>query len=231
MKGLVVPVNKHFQRDLHRLNLDLLTMSGLVEEMIDKAVRTLHQHSASLAREVIESDKEIDSREVHIEEECLKMLALHQPVATDLRRLSTVLKINRELEEIADLAENTATHAQTLSAFHDYPPVRRLEWMLGRASNMVRLAIDAYVRMSSSEAEHVRQLDDEVDNELRAIVTEIEALYPARPDQFDTLIHCFAAARDVERMADHARNIAKAIIYLIEGRIVRHTSRLASESS
>jgi phosphate transport system protein len=224
-------VNKHFQRDLHRLNLDLLTMSGLVEEMIDKAVRTLHQHSVSLAREVSESDKEIDSREVRIEEECLKVLALHQPVATDLRRLSTVLKINRELEEIADLAESTATHAEKLAAYHDLPPVRRLEWMLGRASNMVRMSIDAYVRMSASEAEQVRRLDDEVDDELRAIVAEIETLYPQRPDQFTPLIHCFAAARDVERMADHARNIAKAIIYLIEGRIVRHTSRLASDGS
>lgn len=158
------------------------------------------------------------------------MLALHQPVATDLRRLTTVLKINRELEEIADLAENTATHAETLAAFHDLTPIRRLEWMLGRASNMVRMSIDAYVRMSASEAEQVRRLDDEVDEELRAIVGEIEQLYPTRPDQFDPLIHCFAAARDVERMADHARNIAKAIIYLIEGRIVRHTSRLATDA-
>jgi phosphate transport system protein len=223
-------VNKHFQRDMHRLNLELLTMSGLVEEMIDKAVRTLHQHSLSLAREVIESDKEIDSREVHIEEECLKMLALHQPVATDLRRLTTVLKINRELEEIADLAENTATHAEMLAAFHDLPPVRRLEWMLGRASNMVRMSIDAYVRMSASEAEQVRRLDDEVDDELRGIVREIEEYFPQHPDLFDPLIHCFAAARDVERLADHARNIAKAIIYLIEGRIVRHSSRLAQET-
>jgi phosphate transport system protein len=159
------------------------------------------------------------------------MLALHQPVATDLRRLTTVLKINRELEEIADLAENTAKHAEKLSAFHDIAPVRRLEWMLGRASNMVRMSIDAYVRMSAKEAEHVRQLDDEVDEELRSIVTEIEQIYPKQPDQFDPLIHCFAAARDVERIADHARNIAKAIIYLIEGRIVRHTSRFASEGA
>lgn len=215
-------MTKHLQRDMESIHREILALSGIVEEAIDKARRALLERKLELAAEVVDDDEEIDRREVHIEEECLKILALHQPVAVDLRRIATVLKVNSDLERIADLAVNIAERAQALSEFPDFPMPRRLERMIDLATIMVRSALDAFVNMDAQAARRVCQLDDEVDRYNREVINELHELMESRPKLIRPALHCFSASRHAERIADHATNIAEDVIYLVEGEIARH---------
>ena len=134
-------MSKHLQRDMESLHRQILSLSAMVEEMIDKATSSLSQRSPDLAEEVIRSDRQVDRREVVIEEECLKMLALHQPVAGDLRRIATVLKVNNDLERIADLAVNIAERSQCIDDHPEFPIPDKLGRMVNMATQMVRSAI------------------------------------------------------------------------------------------
>src|SRR6476659_305943 len=131
-------MSKHLQRDLDALNTELLNISSMVEEMIDKATQALADRRFDLADEVVKSDEFVDQHEVHVEEECLKMLALHQPVAVDLRRITTILKVNNDLERIADLAVNIAERAKKLSEYPAFPIPQELDPMEAVATQMVR---------------------------------------------------------------------------------------------
>jgi phosphate transport system protein len=212
----------HIQRDLDRLQRDLLALAGLVEEMIDKAQRTFLERNLNLASEVIGLEDEVDRREVLIEEECLKLLALHQPVARDLRRIATVFKVNNELERMADLAVNVVEHARAILDEPQFAAPPQLAPMMTKTAEMVREALRAFVSQDAEAARDVRRRDDEVDSGLRELLEEIEAAAPERLTCIGATLHCISMARDVERIADHARNIAKDVIYLTEGTIVRH---------
>src|SRR6266481_431656 len=137
-------MSKHLERDLEALEREILAQSSLVEEMIAKACRALVDRRADMSSEVVASEQEIDMREVKIEEDCLKILALHQPVAVDLRRTATVLKINTELERIADLAVNIAERTISLVEYPEFEIPDKLERMFRRASDMVHEALDAF---------------------------------------------------------------------------------------
>lgn len=215
-------MTKHIQRDLDRLHREILALSGLVEEMIDKAHRSFLERNRDLADDVLAAEAEVDRREVQIEEECLKLLALHQPVARDLRRIATVLKVNNELERMADLAVNVVEHGQALFDEPRFVPPPQLEPMMEKAAEMVRQALNALVSLDLEAARQVCRLDDEVDACLREMLEEIESSAGTRLPLIDATLHCISTARDVERIADHARNIAKDVIFLAEGRIVRH---------
>ncbi len=215
-------MTKHLQRDMESIHREILALSGMVEEAIDRARRSLLERRLDLAAKVIEEDEEIDRREVHIEEECLKILALHQPVAVDLRRIATVLKVNSDLERIADLAVNIAERAQALADNPEFPVPRRLERMIDLATMMVRSALDAFVNMDSEAARRVCVLDDEVDRTNREVINELHELMEANPYLIRPALHCFSASRHAERIADHATNIAEDVIYLVEGEIARH---------
>jgi phosphate transport system protein len=223
-------MSKHLQRDIDSLNTGLLSISSMVEEMIDKATQALADRRYDLADEVVKSDEYVDQHEVHVEEECLKMLALHQPVAVDLRRIATIMKVNNDLERIADLAVSIAQRAQAMDEFPAFPIPEQLPQMVVLATQMVRGAMNAFVNMDTASARRIIAMDKSVDQYNRDIIAELQTLMQKRPEAVPAAVHCFSATRHIERIADHATNIAEDVIYLVEGDIVRHRHEVESTS-
>jgi phosphate transport system protein len=215
-------MSKHLQRDLENLQRDLLALAASVEEAIHTAARALQIRDAKLAQEVIDGDTQIDQEENHVEEECLKMLALHQPVAVDLRRIAAALKINNELERMADLAEDIAERAVHLAGLPVIPVPKNLQEMTDLTTTMVRESLDAFVNLDTSQARRVCRLDDTVDRYNSEIITELLSLMRKSPDMVEPGMSLFSATRHMERIADHATNIAEDVVYLVEGVIIRH---------
>ena len=212
----------HLERDLDALEQDLLAQSALVEEMMRIACRGLCNRQLGLSEELLTREPEINRREVRIEEECLKILALHQPVAVDLRRVATVLKCNGDLERIADLAVNVGERSESIALAPELPLPDSLERMADAAVAMVRDALDALVELDAEAAQRVRRHDDEVDDLNRRVIGSVYDLIRESPQLVEPALHLFSASRHIERMADHATNIAEDVIYLVEGEITRH---------
>jgi phosphate transport system protein len=215
-------MSKHLERDLDNLQRDILTQAASVEEAIHRAIRALQQRDTRLAQQVIDGDSEIDEEENHVEEECLKILALHQPVAVDLRRIASALLINVDLERMADLAEDIAGRALTLARPPLIPVPEKLQRMTDLTTAMVRQSLDAFVNLDGRLARIVCRLDDEVDRYNSDIIDEVVRTMQESPELVVPGLSLFSATRHLERIADHATNIAEAVIYLVEGEIVRH---------
>jgi phosphate transport system protein len=215
-------MSKHLDRDLENLQQNILTMAAAVEGAIYKAIRALREREVHLAREVLAGDEAIDQQENQVEEECLKMLALHQPVAADLRRIAAVLKINNDLERMADLAVNIAERALRLAELPPMPVPEKLQLMTDVAADMVRESLESFVRLDTRQARKVCRLDEEVDRYNTEIIQELIQLMHASPDLIEAGLSLFSATRHVERIADHATNIAEDVVYLVEGEIIRH---------
>ncbi len=216
-------MTQHLRRDLDYLQRDLLALAASVEEAIHKAIRALQEREVELAREVISGDNQIDQEENHIEEECLKILALHQPVAVDLRRIAAALKINTDLERMADLAEDIAERALYLAQLPPIPVPERLQRMTDLATIMVRQSLDSFVNLDAHQARQVCRLDDQVDQFNQEIIKDLIAMMRAAPEMIEPGLSLFSATRHLERIGDHATNIAEDVVYLVEGTIVRHT--------
>ncbi len=214
----------HLERAIERLKRSILSLSALAEDSVQRAVRALVERNAQAAVEVIEADSQIDELEVEVEEECLKILALHQPVAIDLRFIIAVLKINSDLERVADMAVNIAERAMFLSEQEPLGLPIRFDEMAQKAQAMLKKALDALVNMDSDLAREVCAADDEVDNINREMYAKIQAGILERPSRVDCLMHLLAVSRHIERVADHATNIAEDVIYMVDGEIVRHRS-------
>jgi phosphate transport system protein len=212
----------HLHRELERLKRSILYLGAAVEETVALSVRSVKERDPELARRLIDADYEIDKKEVELEEECLKILALHQPVAIDLRFVVAVLKINNELERIADLAVDVAERSAFLAT--QLPVQQQFDFslMAEKSRDMLRNALDSLVNTDSQLAHNVIRSDDEVDALNREIMLQVQRLLRERPDDIGPLIHCLLMARHLERMADHATNVAEDVIYMIEGEIVRH---------
>jgi phosphate transport system protein len=219
-------MTKHLARELDDLHHDILSMCAMVEEMVHQAVDELTEPNYDRARAMAVKDDEIDEWDVRIEEECLKILAMHQPVATDLRRISSVLKIANELERVADLAVHIAERACGLVTWPEVYAPANLKEMAAIAGEMLRNSIDAYVDMDSGLARRVCSRDEIVDRLNREIIEEILTRMKETPAYIEPLLHLFSASRHVERVADHATNIAEDVVYLIEGEIIRHRTEL-----
>jgi phosphate transport system protein len=215
-------MGRHLQIDVDRLHERLMSVFGIVEQMIDKAVQGLCEQQVELASEVIATDDQVNQLEVEIEEDCLKILALHQPVAADLRRITTVLKINSDLERIADLACNIAERAQNMHEHPYFPIPDQLPEMVNLSKWMVRMALDAFVNSDISLAKKVIVTDRKVDDLNLAVIQELQSLMGSDPKLVVAALHCFTAARHIERIADHAENISEDVIYMIDGEIIRH---------
>lgn len=215
-------MSRHLERDMDRLQSSILSLSSQVEAMIDKAMLVLCDRRFSLASEVEADDDTIDQEETRIEEECLKMLALHQPVAVDLRRIATVLKINNDLERVADLAVNIAERAQGFGQFPEFEIPPMLRDMSIAAVNMLRRSLDSFVHLDAQMARQVRLMDNEVDDFNIAIIDELQTTMEQNSALVAPALHCFSAARHLERIGDLATNIAEDVIYLVEGEIIRH---------
>lgn len=216
----------HLTRDLETLHRDLLSMSAMVEDMIHQAVDGLQKPSLELARALAERDNEIDRWDVRIEDECLKILALHQPVANDLRRIASVLKITGELERVADLGVHIADRACGMLTRPGVTIPLKLKEMADFAVDMLHRAIDSYVDLDSERARRVCNDDDHVDELNRQIIAELVQRMQSHPDLVEALMHVFSASRHVERVADHATNIAEDVVYMVEGEIIRHRNSL-----
>ena len=213
---------KHLERDLENLQRDLLALAASVEEAIHKAIRALRGREADLAEQVIAGDAQIDQEENHIEEECLKILALHQPVAVDLRQIAAALMINTDLERMGDLAEDIAERALYLTRLPVVPIPEKLQRMTDLTVSMVRQSLDAFVNLDPRQARHVCRLDDEVDRYNNEIIQELIGVMKRSPDNVEAGLSLFSATRHLERIADHATNIAEDVVYLVEGTIIRH---------
>ena len=212
----------HLQRDLEALEQNLLAQSSVVEQMVHRACQSLRELNVDVAREVIASEEMVNMREVEVEEECLKILALHQPVAVDLRRVATVLKINADLERIADLAVNICERTISLSSHPGFEMPAHLEEMAEIAIGMVRDALDAFVGQDVDSARDVCLRDDAVDDLNRQLINDLYAFVESELANVEPAFHFYSASRHVERIADHATNIAEDVIYLVDGEIARH---------
>ncbi|MBK9304362.1 MAG: phosphate signaling complex protein PhoU [bacterium] len=212
----------HLRREIERLKEQVLGLSATVEEAVWLAVRAVQEHDPALARAVLAGDRAIDEREVRVEEECLKILALHQPVAGDLRFLVTVLKINNDLERIGDLAVNIAERALHLAPREEAPTTFDFVGMATRAQEMLHTALDALVNVDPARARDVCAMDDEVDAVNRGMYGQVQAGIREHPRHTDFYLQQLSISRQLERIADHATNIAEDVIYMSEGKVVRH---------
>ncbi|HXT59881.1 MAG TPA: phosphate signaling complex protein PhoU [Pirellulales bacterium] len=213
---------KHLQRQIEQLKQKILFVGSMVEGAIANAVAALVHRDEAIARKVLEEDAEIDRMEVDVEEDCLKILALYQPVAIDLRFVVAVLKINNDLERMGDLAKNIAKRVLFLARVDRVEVPVDFRGMAIRAQDMVKRSLDALVGADSSLAHRVRQDDDELDNMRRAIHEKIRAAIRAKPEQTETLMKLYSVAKHLERLGDMATNVAEDVIYMVEGDIVRH---------
>ncbi len=212
----------HFVRELDTLKRKVLSLASMVEENLQHAVHALEKGDAQLARRLISSDIEIDHMEVEIEEECLKILALHQPVANDLRFIVAVIKINSDLERIGDLAVNIAERAEYLADGRALSERFNFATMAEAAQTMLRQSLDSLVELDAALARKVCADDEKVDAFNRRIYEQVKEAMKENPEEVDTLTHILAASRHIERVGDHATNIAEDVIYMVEGRIARH---------
>jgi phosphate transport system protein len=213
---------KHLHRDLDNLQRDILTLAGLVEGSIQKAIEALQKRDVRLANDVIAGDPQIDNEENHIEEECLKILALHQPVAVDLRRITAAMMINIDLERMGDLAEEIAERVLEMAKLPMFPIPDKLQNMTDLTTMMVRQSLDSFVNLNTPQARSVMRMDDEVDRYNEEIIQEVLSLMKTSPTLIEPGLSLFSATRHLERIADHATNIAEDVVYLAEGEIIRH---------
>ena len=210
------------QREMARLKNRVLSLSAMAEENVRLALKAVEQGDSSLVDLVKSKDREIDLLEVDIEEDCLKTLALHQPVANDLRVLIAILKINIDLERIGDLAVNIAEQVGPVS---DEDPVDKrgvLPIMASRAQAMLRKSLDSVVNLDTTMAREVLEADDEVDRYYQDIKEEVMSDLKQMPVNVDGLVRVMEVSRQIERIADLATNIAEDTIYIVDGDIVRH---------
>ena len=213
----------HFHREIDNLKKTILKMGTLAEDRLRRACALLETSDEDLAQALIREDWEIDDMEIRVEEECLKILALHQPVARDLRLIVMIIKINNELERIADIAVNIAKRVATVNKCKspDFIYVVDYQPMAAKVLEMVKASLDALVTEDPVLARTIFLMDDEV-NSLRdaAYKTVVEEI-GHRGDNAACLINVYLIARHLERVGDRAINIAEEIIYLVEGEIVR----------
>jgi len=215
-------VSKHLEREIESLKKLILALSATVEDNVYKAVRSLTERDSALAEEIIKSDVSIDQTEVAIEEECLKVLALNQPVAGDLRFLVAILKINNDLERMGDLAVNIAERAMFLATREKPDVPLNLPLMAEKTKAMMKKSLDSLMRQDTALAYEVLATDDEIDAMNREMYAQIQAAIRRKPEQLESFIHLLSCSRHLERIADHATNIAEDVIYMIDGVIVRH---------
>ena len=214
---------KHFQRELDKIKKMILSLGALVEKRVHQIKEVLEERDVAMANEIIHLDHEIDQMEVDVEEECLKIIALHQPVATDLRFLIAVIKINNDLERIGDQVVNIAQRVVTIAKRPVAPFRFDYSVMADKAEAMLRMSLDSLVNQDLDDAIRVLHLDDEVDALKDKAYDRIKAaIADGVTEDIGYMINLLLISRHIERLADHATNIAEEVVYMIEGEIVRH---------
>ena len=212
----------HLQREIEKLKKRLLSLCAVVEDQVQMAIEAFLRRDEGLALDVERRDTDVDQREVEVEEECLKMLALYQPVATDLRLIVAVLKINNDLEQIGDLAVNIARKAAAVAAEPPLDISIDIAGMWEKVQAMLRDSLDALVNTNTRLAESVYARDDEVDRMKHEMRMKIETATRRQPELMSRLLKFMAVCRNLERIADYSVNIAEDVLYMVNGAIVRH---------
>ncbi len=212
----------HLDRAMLRIKKEILALGAMVEDRFKKSVNAIQTDDLVKAQSIIDTDFEVDEREIEIEEECLKVLALYQPVATDLRLIVAVIKINNDLERIADYAVNIAKRYKTsyknYNKFkYDYTPMGDL------AAKMLKMSLDSLVLRDIDMAYLVREMDTRVNKMRNDAYGIMKADIQKHPEMVAEIINMYLISRHIERVGDHTTNIAEEVIYLIEGEIIRHT--------
>ncbi len=210
-------IRQDFGDQLVELEQELLRMGALVEDQLRAAVRSLTERNSQAAREVIDDDDRVDAMEMDIERRCLTLLALQQPLARDLRIVSTALKIITDLERMADHATDIARVTLVLENQVFVKPLVDIPEMARLASSMVRLALNAYVHRSTDEAATMIRLDDDVDHLYSAVFRDLIEVMREHPQAVDQGTHLLFVANYIERVADHATNIGEWVIFMVTG--------------
>ncbi len=213
----------HLQKDIEKLKKKILTLSMMVEETLYDAVLALKTGDEQLAQKVIENDRKIDEMEVEVESDCLKILALHQPVAIDLRYVVSILKINNDLERVGDLAANIAQRALEVKNLEK--PVMDFDFdrMFEKVKIMLKKSLQALIRLDVEQAKQVCALDDEVDEMHRKLFGIVEKKVMENPNKAAIYLQYLSISRYLERIADLATNISEDVVYMVEGTITRHS--------
>ncbi len=223
-------MERHRDQDLTHIRQTLLRMGGLVEQMIGDAMEALVQRDTARAEAVIVEDEEVDSLEKELDELCHRFLALQQPTAIDLRFLVAVMKMATDLERIGDSAVNMAQYSQILNQEPPLKPYIDLPQLARIAQEMVRDALDSFVRRDPEQAIRVCRRDDEVDARYKQLFRELLSYMLEDPKTTTRALHLLLVARNLERIADHATNIAEDVVYYVEGRDIRHGGAEASRT-
>jgi len=213
---------RHIEHQIQQLKQLILRFGTIVEESINRSNIALFKKDVALARRVMDNDSEIDRMEVEVEEECLKILALYQPVAADLRFVVAVLKINNDLERIGDLARNIAKRVAQLENTGPYELPREIPLMAKQAEEMVKKSLDAVVNGDPDLARLIREEDDVVDAGRQTVRKNMMEQIKQNPESVESLLRINSVSKHLERIADMATNIAEDVIYMVEGEIVRH---------
>ncbi|MBL6909930.1 MAG: phosphate signaling complex protein PhoU [Pirellulales bacterium] len=213
---------RHIEHQIQQLKQLILRFGTIVEESINLSNIALFKKDVALARRVMDNDSEIDRMEVEVEEECLKILALYQPVAADLRFVVAVLKINNDLERIGDLASNIAKRVAQLENTGPYELPHEIPLMAKQAEEMVKKSLDAVVNGDPDLARLIREEDDVVDAGRQTVRKNMMEQIKQNPESVESLLRINSVSKHLERIADMATNIAEDVIYMVEGEIVRH---------
>lgn len=215
-------MQRHIDVELSQLKDDLVRMASLAETAIGQAVKALVSRDAGLARQVVESDDAINSLEIEVDEHCLRTMALYQPEARDLRFLAMALKINNDLERMGDQAVNIAERTLELLKEPPLKPLIDIPRMAELAQQMVKASLDAFVRQDVELARSVCRRDDEVDRYDDQLFRELLTYMMQDPRAITRAVNLILVSRHLERIADHATNIAEDVIYLVQGRTIKH---------
>ncbi|PYN01637.1 MAG: phosphate transport system regulatory protein PhoU [Candidatus Rokuibacteriota bacterium] len=216
-------MQRHFHEELDALKQTLLAMGALVEDQIRRVMRALVERDEALARDVIERDHQVNAYDVEVDEKCVELLARYQPAASDLRFLTTAMKIVTDLERIGDQAVNIAQRALELNREAQLKPYIDLPRMAAKSQQMVKDSLDAFVARDAGLARDVCARDSEVDALKEQVFRELLTFMMGDPKTIARALHLILVSRFLERVADHATNIAEMVVYMIEGKIVRHT--------
>ena len=215
-------MERHFEHQIDDLKRELLLMSGRAETIIRKAVTALDRRDVTLADEVIAEDRAIDRMEIDIEERCVQLLALQQPLARDLRLVTSALKISNDLERVGDHAVNIAGCARTIALAPQAPQPTDLPELAEKAIGMLRDAIEAFVRQDAEAARRLVLRDDEVDGLNRHLFADLMGLMIREPQQVERAMTLVLVGRNLERIGDLATNIAEEVVFIAEARIIKH---------
>jgi phosphate transport system protein len=216
-------MHRHFEHDLEEIQQKLLQMGGIAEDMIRRAVASVLNRDGQMAQAVLETDDAADALENEIEERCIGAIARYQPAASDLRFLATVMRINSDLERIADKAASIAQRSLELLPYPPVKPFIDLPRVADIVQRMVKESLDAFVNRDAALAQAVRGREDEVDSIYDETARELLALMTKQPEHISPGISVLLIFRHLERIADHAANISEEVYYLVEGNVIRHS--------